>query len=164
MRENIWFFLMAHTSLSQKPNRRQWEMQKGQQTEDKTCINLGPGRLCAWMKTHQQHPPPVSLLYAVATRGREAFLGEGVMTPWSSRTGGTCDSFSLSINILEKQLYCILPTSAAEAVPIRSTITGHNYIWSLLWSGTVPNSNTQLIQHTCQLPTTFGLLSLANFT
>jgi hypothetical protein len=50
-------------------------MQKGQQTEDQTFIKLGPGRLCAWMETHQPPPPPVSLLYAVATRGGEPFLG-----------------------------------------------------------------------------------------
>jgi hypothetical protein len=138
-------------------------MQKGQWTEDKTCIKLSPGRLCAQMEIHKRSlPPSAFIIYSSNTR--QAFLGRGSMTPWSLGTGGTCDSFSLSINILEKQLYCILPTSAAEAVPIRSTITGHNYIWSLLWSGTVPNSNTQLIQHTCQLPTTFGLLSLANFT
>jgi hypothetical protein len=46
-----------------------------------------------------------------------------------------------------------LPTSAAEAVPIKHAITGHNYTWSLLWFGALPNSNTQLIQYTCWLPT-----------
>jgi hypothetical protein len=55
-------------------------MQKGQQTEDKTCIKLGPGRLCARMETHQQPPPPVRLLYTVTTRGREAFLRGGGVT------------------------------------------------------------------------------------
>jgi hypothetical protein len=29
---------------------------------------------------------------------------------------------------------------------------GHNYACSLLWFGAVPNSNMQLIRHTCQLP------------
>jgi hypothetical protein len=77
-------------------------MQKGQQTEDKTCIKLGPGRLCARMETHQHPPPPVNLLYTVATRGREAFLWGGGVTPWSSGTGGACDSFSLNINVLGK--------------------------------------------------------------
>jgi hypothetical protein len=41
------------------------------------CIKLGPGRLGAWMETHQQPPPPVSLLYTVAKVGGEQFLGEG---------------------------------------------------------------------------------------
>jgi hypothetical protein len=49
-------------------------MQKRQQTEEKTCIKLGPGRLGALMETHQLSPPPVSLLYA------EAFLGGGGVT------------------------------------------------------------------------------------
>jgi hypothetical protein len=76
--------------------------QKRQQIEDQTCIKLGPGRLGALMETHQHPPPPVSLLYTVATQGREAFLGGGVVTPWSLGTGGTCDSFSPNINIKEK--------------------------------------------------------------
>jgi hypothetical protein len=52
-------------------------MQKRQQTEDKTCIKLGPGRLGAWMGTHQPPLPPASLLYTVATGGGEAILGGG---------------------------------------------------------------------------------------
>jgi hypothetical protein len=40
---------------------------KRQRTEDKTRINLQPGRLGGLMETHQQPPPPVSLLYTVAT-------------------------------------------------------------------------------------------------
>jgi hypothetical protein len=55
-------------------------MQKKQQTEDQTCIKLGPDRLCAWMETHQQFPPPESLLYTVAKRGGEAVLGGGGVT------------------------------------------------------------------------------------
>jgi hypothetical protein len=35
-------------------------------------------------------------------------------------TGRTCDSFSLNVNIKRKQLYCILPTSTAEAVPTQA--------------------------------------------
>jgi hypothetical protein len=69
-------------------------MQKGQQTEGKTCIKLGPGRLGVQMEAHQHPPPPVCLLYTVATRGGEVFLREGGVTPRSSGTGETCDSFS----------------------------------------------------------------------
>jgi hypothetical protein len=53
-------------------------MQKGQQTKDKTCIKLGPGKLGAQMETHQH--PPVCLVYTVATQGREAFLQGGGVT------------------------------------------------------------------------------------
>jgi hypothetical protein len=55
-------------------------MQKAQQTEDKTSIKLGTGRLCAQMETHQPPSPLVSLLYTVATRGGESFLGGGGVT------------------------------------------------------------------------------------
>jgi hypothetical protein len=40
----------------------------------------GAGRLGAQIETHQPPPPPGSLLYRVATRVGEAFLGEGGMT------------------------------------------------------------------------------------
>jgi hypothetical protein len=70
-------------------------------------------------------------------------------------TGGTCDCFSLNVNIKGKTAVCILPTSAAEAVPI------YNYTCSLLWFGVVPNSNMQLIQYTCGLPTSaYGQLAI----
>jgi hypothetical protein len=55
-------------------------MQKGQQTGDKACINLGPGSLGAWMETHQPPPPPVSLLSTVETPGRRTSLGGGGVT------------------------------------------------------------------------------------
>jgi hypothetical protein len=55
-------------------------MQKRQQTEDQTCIKLGPGRLGAWMETHQPSPPPVRLLYTVATQGRKVILRGGSVT------------------------------------------------------------------------------------
>jgi hypothetical protein len=55
-------------------------MQKGQQTEDKTYIKLGPGRLCAPTETHQPPPPPVRLLYTVTTRGGEEVLRRGGVT------------------------------------------------------------------------------------
>jgi hypothetical protein len=45
-------------------------MQKGQQTEDKTCIKLGPGRLCAQMETHQHPPPSAFIIYTSNTRRR----------------------------------------------------------------------------------------------
>jgi hypothetical protein len=77
-------------------------MQKGQQTEGKTCIKLGPGRLGVQMEAHQHPPPPVCLLYTVATRGGEVFLREGGVTPRSSGTGETCDSFSPNVNIKGK--------------------------------------------------------------
>jgi hypothetical protein len=96
--------LLSRTScrtLSYKPNWGWQEIQKGQ-TEDKTCIKLGPGRLGAQMETHQHPPPPVRLLYTEATWGGEAFLRGMGVTPWSSGTGGTCDSFSLNTNVLGK--------------------------------------------------------------
>jgi hypothetical protein len=55
-------------------------MLKRQQTEDQTCIKLGPGRLGTQMETHQPPPPPVSLLYTVATQGGDAVLGRGGVT------------------------------------------------------------------------------------
>jgi hypothetical protein len=55
-------------------NRR---CQKRQETEDQTCTKLGPGRLGAWMETHQPPPPPVSLLYTVAKQGGEVILRGG---------------------------------------------------------------------------------------
>jgi hypothetical protein len=55
-------------------------MQKRQQTEDQTCIKLGPGRLGAWKGDTPTPPPLLYLLYTVAKQGREAFLGEGGMT------------------------------------------------------------------------------------
>jgi hypothetical protein len=76
-------------------------MQKGQWTEDKTCIKLSPGRLCAQMEIHKRSlPPSAFIIYSSNTR--QAFLGRGSMTPWSLGTGGTCDSFSLNIIILGK--------------------------------------------------------------
>jgi hypothetical protein len=48
-------------------------MQKGQQTEEKACTKLGPGRLGARMDAQQPPPTPVSLLYTVTTRVGEAF-------------------------------------------------------------------------------------------
>jgi hypothetical protein len=44
----------------------------------------------------------VLTLHNSNTRGRDAFLGGGAVPLWSSGTGGTCDSFSLNINILGK--------------------------------------------------------------
>jgi hypothetical protein len=55
-------------------------MQKGQLTEDKACINLGPGSLGARMETHQPPPSPVSLLSTVETPGRKTSLGGACMT------------------------------------------------------------------------------------
>jgi hypothetical protein len=66
--------LTSRMSLSWKPNLGRWEMQKGQQTEVQTCTKLGPGGLGTRMETHQPPPPPVSLLYTVATLGGEAVL------------------------------------------------------------------------------------------
>jgi hypothetical protein len=54
------------------------------------------------METHQPPPPPVSLLYTVATGGGEAVLGEVGMTLQFSGTGGTCEYFCLKVNILRK--------------------------------------------------------------
>jgi hypothetical protein len=53
-------------------------MQKRQQTEDQTCIKLGPGRLGTLMETHQTPPPLVNLSYTAVTQGREAFFGGGM--------------------------------------------------------------------------------------
>jgi hypothetical protein len=97
-------------------------------------------------------PPPVRLLYKVATRGREAFLGGGG-GPWSLGTGGTVTA-SLQTYIKGKNSctafahYC--SWGCAKQV---CDFTGHNYTCSLLWFGAVPNSNTQLILYTCRLPT-----------
>jgi hypothetical protein len=52
-------------------------MQKRKQTENLTCIKLGPGRLGAWMETYQPPPRPVRLLYTVETRVERHFWGEG---------------------------------------------------------------------------------------
>jgi hypothetical protein len=38
---------------------------------------LEPGRLGAWMETHQPLPPPVNLLYTVAKQGGAAVLRGG---------------------------------------------------------------------------------------
>jgi hypothetical protein len=65
-------FLEALTSLSLNPICGQWEMPE--KKTDKTCMKLGPGRLGGLMETHQPPPPPVSLLYTVATQGGEAFF------------------------------------------------------------------------------------------
>jgi hypothetical protein len=82
--------------------------QNRQQTEDKTCVKVQPGRLDAVMETHQHPPPPVSLLYTVATQGREAFLRGGGMTMSSWGTGGTCDSISPNVNIKGKNSCTVL--------------------------------------------------------
>jgi hypothetical protein len=52
-------------------------MQNRQETEDHTCIKLGPDSLGAWRETHQHPSLPASLLYAVAKRGGEAVPGVG---------------------------------------------------------------------------------------
>jgi hypothetical protein len=134
-------------------------MQKGQQTEDQTCTKLGPGRLGAQMETHQPPSPPVGLLYTEATWGGEAFLRGGGMTLWSPGIGGTCDSFSLNINIIGKTALLHLAhfCSGGCANQASNANTGHNYTCSLLQFGAVLNSNTQLIQYTCGLPTRMQL-------
>jgi hypothetical protein len=106
------------------------------------------------MDTHQPTPPPVSLLYTAATRGREAIFGVGGVTLYSSGTGGACASFSLNVNILGK-------TAVLHLVPFCSWVCanssvqfiGHNYACSFLQFGTVLNSNSQLIQYTFWFPT-----------
>jgi hypothetical protein len=91
---------------------------KRQQTEDKTYTKLETGKLGAWMETHQPPPSPASLLYTVAKRGGEAVLWEEA---WhcNSREQEESEIASLWTKHLRKetQLFCILPTSAADAVP-----------------------------------------------
>jgi hypothetical protein len=53
---------------------------KRQQTEDKTCIVLGLGKLDTQLETHQPPPPPVSLLYIMTKRGGEVVLRVGDVT------------------------------------------------------------------------------------
>jgi hypothetical protein len=117
---------MAHKSLSCKPNWEQQEMQKRQQTEDQTCIKLGPGRLCAWMETHQPPPPPVSLLHTVETRGREACLQGGGVTLHSLGTGEIWDNFSLNVNILGKSSY----TASCPLLQLRLCQFKHAIYWT----------------------------------
>jgi hypothetical protein len=104
------------------------------------------------METHQQPPPSASLLYTVATRSGEAFLQGGGVTLQSLETGETCDNFSLNVNIRKNShtaSYTLLQLRLCQAC----NFTGHNYTCPLLWFGAVPNSNMQLILHTCWLPT-----------
>jgi hypothetical protein len=134
-------------------------MQKRQQTEDQTCIKLGPGMLGTRMETHQPPPPPVSLLYTVATGSVEAFL-----------RGGGCDIVILGNR---RNLWQLL----SEHKHLRKNrckhlahfcswgcanssvqFIGYNYACSLLRFGAVPNSNTQLIRYICQLTTGHRIL------
>jgi hypothetical protein len=80
---------------------------KRQQTEDQTCIKLGPGRLDAWMET----------------RG-----GKAVHDIVISGTGGTCDSFSLNVNILGKTAVLHLAHFWSRGCANSSLkFIGHNY-------------------------------------
>jgi lactate dehydrogenase-like 2-hydroxyacid dehydrogenase len=53
-------------------------MQKGQKTEDKTCTNLGPGRLGTQMETHN-NPFHLQLVYYMQWQNEveQQFSGEG---------------------------------------------------------------------------------------
>jgi hypothetical protein len=102
-------------------------MQKGQQTEEKACTKLGPGRLGARMDAQQPPPPPVSLLYTVTTRGGGVTLGGGgTMTLQSSGTGETCDSFSPNINITGKNS-C---TASCPLLQLRLCQSKHAIYWA----------------------------------
>jgi hypothetical protein len=96
------------------------------QTKEQTCIKLGHVGLCDQMETHQHSPPPVHLLYTVATWGRAAFLGGGGVTPWSLGTGGTCDRFSPNGNIKGKNS-C---TSSCPLLQLRLCQSSVQFYWT----------------------------------
>jgi hypothetical protein len=105
------------------------------------------------METLQTPPAPVSLLYTAQHEVERWFLEERAWycNPWEQEKPMTASLWMWTS--YEKQLYWILPTSAAEALPIQACNLLSITVLTPLWGFRMCHSNLQLLWYTCWLPT-----------
>jgi hypothetical protein len=116
------------------------------------CIKLGPGRLGARMETHQHPHPSAFIIYSsnmrwrgISWRGHDIVILRNRRNPWHY--------LSEWKHVGKNSCTASCPLLQLRLCQSNMEVTGNNYTWSLLCFGAVPNSNTQLVQYTCHLPT-----------